>query len=146
MSVRVPWATVPSSTAEGDAHVRAPCSRSLPSSACSSRCRSPSETTEDSLSGQPITQVLATIPTAGLIGNTVWLRMVKHGARYATYYSADGATFVPVYEVGQSLSNARVGLFSFNGRGTNSDLSVAFDYFRVSSPATASRFAGRRRR
>ena len=91
------------------------------------------ETTEDSLSGLPITQVLATLPTAGLLGNTVWLRMVKHGPRYATYYSADGTNFVPVYEVGQSLSNVNVELFAWNEAGTSSDLKVAFDYFHVTN-------------
>ena len=91
------------------------------------------ETTEDSLSGTPITQQLASVPTAGILGNTVWLRMVKHGPRYAAYYSTDGVTWVPVYEAGASLQNVQAGLFAFNGAGTTSDLQVAFDYFHVSN-------------
>ena len=90
-----------------------------------------SETTEDSLSGTPVTQLLTTIPTGSLLGNTVWLRMVKVGPRYATYYSADGTHYTPIYNVGASLTNVKVGLFAFNGTGTSTDLTVAFDYFRV---------------
>jgi beta-glucosidase len=89
------------------------------------------ETTEDSLSGTPVNQVLTTIPTAGLLSNTVWLRMVKIGPRYTTYYSTDGVHFVPIYNVGASLSNVKVGLFAFSGGDTTNDLAVAFDYFRV---------------
>jgi beta-glucosidase len=93
-----------------------------------------SETTEDSLSGSPVTQVLTTIPTAGLLsGDTLWLRMVKVGPRYTTYYSTDGITFVPIYEVGASLANVKVGLFAFNAAGTSTDLQAAFDYFHVSN-------------
>ena len=93
-----------------------------------------SETTEDSLSGSPVTQVLTTIPTTGLLtGDTLWLRMVKDGPRYTTYYSTDGMTFVPIHEVGASLANAQAGLFAFNGAGTTADLQVAFDYFHISN-------------
>jgi beta-glucosidase len=93
-----------------------------------------SETTEDSLSGAPVNQVLTTIPTAGLVtGNTVWLRMVKDGPRYTTYYSTDGTHFVQIYNVGASLSNVKVGLFAFNGAGISNDLTAAFDYFHVSN-------------
>jgi beta-glucosidase len=91
-----------------------------------------SETTEDSLSGAPVTQVLTTLPTAGLVnGDTVWLRMVKSGPRYTTYYSTDGTNFVQLYNVGASLSNVKVGLFSFNGAGTSNDLTASFDDFQV---------------
>ncbi len=93
-----------------------------------------SETTEDSLSGTPVTQVLTTIPTAGLLsGDTISLRMVKNGPRYSTYYSTDGMKFVPIYNVGASLANIKVGLFAFNGAGTSTDLQVAFDSFHVSN-------------
>lgn len=95
------------------------------------------ETTEDSLSGAPVDQVLASIPTAGLLGNTVWLRMVKRGPRYATYYSTDGLNWVPVYEVGQSLSNVKVGLFAWNRPATTSSEKVTFAYFRVSNVGSA---------
>ena len=97
-----------------------------------------SETTEDSLSGNPVSQVLTTIPTAGVLtGDTVWLRMVKQGPRYTTYYSTDGVNFTPIYNVGASLSNVKVGLFGFNGAGTSNDLQVAFDDFDVSNLAPA---------
>jgi regulation of enolase protein 1 (concanavalin A-like superfamily) len=89
------------------------------------------ETSTDSLSGTPVSQVLAAVPTTGLLGGTVWLRMVKHGHRYTTYYSADGIHFIPLYSVGASLSDVRVGLFTSAGASTLGDLSVAFDYLRV---------------
>jgi beta-glucosidase len=92
-----------------------------------------SETTTDSLSGAPVTQTLATVPTAGLLTGTVWLRMVKHGRRFATYYSADGVHFIPLYSVGASLSDVQVGLFTSAGASTLGDMSVAFDYLRVAS-------------
>jgi hypothetical protein len=41
------------------------------------------------------------------------------------------APFTPIYNVGASLSNVKVGLLAFNGSGTSSDLKVAFDYFHV---------------
>jgi alpha-glucuronidase len=90
------------------------------------------ETTEDSLSGTPVTQTLTTIPTSGVLSSdTVWLRMVKQGPRYTTYYSTDGVNFVEIYNVGASLQNVKVGLFAFSGTDTTTDLTVAFDYFRV---------------
>jgi regulation of enolase protein 1 (concanavalin A-like superfamily) len=93
-----------------------------------------SETTEDSLSGVPVNQVLTTIPTTGLVNaDTVWLRMVKDGPRYTTYYSTDGLNFVQLYNVGASLSDVNVGLFAFNGAGTSTDLTATFDYFHVSN-------------
>ena len=94
-----------------------------------------SETTEDSLSGTPVTQVLATLPTAGVIGSnqTVWLRMTKTGPRYTTYYSTDGVNFTPFYTTGAPLRDAQAGLFAFNGPGTTNDLSVAYDYFHVTN-------------
>jgi beta-xylosidase len=93
-----------------------------------------SETTEDSLSGAPVNQVLTTVPTAGLVNDdTVWLRMVKDGPRYTTYYSTDGTNFVQIYNVGASLRDVNVGLFAFNGAGVSNDLTAAFDYVRVSN-------------
>ena len=94
-----------------------------------------SETTEDSLSGAPVTQVLTTLPTAGIVGGnqTVWLRMTKTGPRYTTYYSTDGTNFTALYTTGASLQNVNVGLFAFNGTGTTNDLSVAYDYFHVAN-------------
>ncbi len=88
----------------------------------------------------PISQSLINLPTAGILtGTTVYLRMRKQGARYTTYYSADGVDWKPVYEVGSSLRNVKVGVYAFNRAGTTNDLSVAFDYFRISgqtSPAS----------
>ncbi len=92
------------------------------------------ETTSDnqSITGKQITQVLTTIPTAGVLtSNTVWLAMDKAGARYTTYYSTDGVHFTPIYNVGASLSNVRVGLFAWNGLATTSDLQVAFQHFHI---------------
>lgn len=91
-----------------------------------------SETSTDNLSGAPVTQVLATIPTTGRLGSTVWLRMVKRGQRYTAYYAADGTHFAPLYSVGASLSNVKVGLFAFAGASTLNDTNVEFDYLRVS--------------
>jgi regulation of enolase protein 1 (concanavalin A-like superfamily) len=94
-----------------------------------------SETSEDSLSGAPVVQVLTTIPTAPIFGtaSTVWLRMVKKGPRYTTSYSINGGDFTPIYTTGAALTNVRVGLFAFNGPATSSDLSVAFDDFQVTN-------------
>jgi beta-glucosidase len=92
------------------------------------------ETTSDNqnITGQQTTQVLTTIPTAGLLtSHTVWLAMAKAGARYTTYYSTDGAHFTAIYNVGASLSNVRAGLFAWNGPATTSDLQVAFQRFHI---------------
>jgi beta-glucosidase len=92
------------------------------------------ETTSDNqnITGQQITQVLATVPTAGLLNsNTVWLAMSKRGARYTTYYSTDGAHFTPIYNAGASLSDVKVGLFAWNGAATTNDLQVSFQGFHI---------------
>lgn len=92
------------------------------------------ETTSDNqtITGQQTTQVLTTIPTAGLLtSNTVWLAIDKVGARYTTYYSTDGVHFTPIYNVGASLSNVKVGLFAWNGSATTSDLRVSFQHFHI---------------
>jgi beta-xylosidase len=92
------------------------------------------ETTSDdqNISGQQNTQVLTTIPTAGVLtSDTVWLAMNKVGSRYMTYYSADGSHFTPIYNVGASLSNVKVGLFAWNGPATTNDLKVSFEHFHI---------------
>ncbi len=97
------------------------------------------ETTSDNqnVSGQQVSQVLATVPTAGLLtNNTVWLAMNKVGARYTTFYSTDGVHFTPIYNVGASLSNVKVGLFAWNGPATTSDLKVSFQHFHILNRAS----------
>jgi regulation of enolase protein 1 (concanavalin A-like superfamily) len=92
------------------------------------------ETTSDNqnISSTQVAQVLATVPTAGLLSsNTVWLAMDKIGPRYTTYYSTDGVHFTPIYNVGASLSNVKVGLFAWNGPATANDLKVSFQGFRI---------------
>jgi hypothetical protein len=92
------------------------------------------QTTSDNqnIDAKQITQVLATIPTAGVLtSNTVSLAIDKVGARYTTYYSTDGVHFTPIYNVGASLSNVRVGLFAWNGPASTSDLQVAFQHFHI---------------
>jgi beta-glucosidase len=92
------------------------------------------ETTSDNqnVSGQQVSQVLTSIPTAGLLtNNTVWLAMTKVGPRYTTYYSTDRVHFTPVYNVGASLSDVKVGLFAWNGPATTSDLKVSFQHFHI---------------
>ena len=92
------------------------------------------ETTSDNqnITGQQITQVLDTIPTAGVLSSdTVWLAMDKVGSRYTTYYSTDGTHFTPIYSAGASLRNVKVGLFAWNGPSTASDLKVSFQRFHV---------------
>jgi beta-glucosidase len=104
------------------------------------------ETVEDNLSGvsnpTPIAQVLASIPTAGILGTgpntTVWFRMTKTGPRYSSFYSTDGSTWTPIYTTGASLTDAKVGLFAYNRAGTSTDMQVAFDYFHVSNPIPVS--------
>lgn len=71
------------------------------------------------------------IASSGANANTVWLRIVKSGTTYRTYYSPDGNTFTLLGTRTASFSNIRVGLYSNNGSGTTTDLNVAFDYFRV---------------
>jgi beta-glucosidase len=88
-------------------------------------------TTDDNLSGAPVSQVLATLPTAGRIGNTVWLRIVKAGQRYTAYYSTDGSKFVPFYNVGANSTNVKVGMFGFGGGAPNAGLRVSFANFGV---------------
>jgi beta-xylosidase len=92
------------------------------------------ETTSDNqnITGKQITQALATIPTASLLtSNTVWLAMDKAGARYTTYYSTDGVHFTPIYNVGASLSDVKVGLFAWNGSAATNDLQVSFQHFHI---------------
>ena len=92
------------------------------------------ETTSDNqnITGKQITQALATIPTASLLtSNTVWLAVDKAGARYTTYYSTDGVHFTPIYNVGASLSDVKVGLFAWNGSAATNDLQVSFQHFHI---------------
>ncbi len=88
--------------------------------------------------------MLASVPTAslGVSGGNLWLKMIKTGQRYKTYYSVDGTNWVFVYDEGDSLSNVKVGVFSYNRTGTSSDLKVGFDYFRIATSATATGSAG----
>jgi beta-glucosidase len=91
----------------------------------------------------PRAQVLATVPTSALFGSnkTVWLRLVKTGARYRSYYSVDGLDFEPLYETGASLRNVKVGVFAFNGATTAaSDLKVGVDYFHISGQTAPGTF------
>ncbi|MGO9958688.1 MAG: glycoside hydrolase family 3 C-terminal domain-containing protein [Solirubrobacteraceae bacterium] len=94
------------------------------------------ETTSDNQnsSDQQLTQTLATIPTTGLLSTeTVWLAMDKVGPRYTTYYSTNGVNFTPIYNVGASLSNLKVGLFAWNGPTTANDLKVTFQNFHITN-------------
>jgi regulation of enolase protein 1 (concanavalin A-like superfamily) len=84
------------------------------------------ETTTDSLSGAAVSQILATTSTAGMFRNTVWLRMVKRGPRFTTYYSADGTHFSQLYSAGANLADLKVGLFAVGSGQT-----ASFGYFRV---------------
>jgi beta-glucosidase len=70
-------------------------------------------------------------------GNTLWLKLVKRGQRYASYYSTDGSTWTFAYEVGQSLTNVKAGLFALSGTSTSTALTAAFDYARFATSATA---------
>ncbi|QOX61928.1 DUF1349 domain-containing protein [Anoxybacterium hadale] len=66
--------------------------------------------------------------------NTLWLRMVKSGNVYTTYYSTNGTNFT---QLGTSYTlnfkNVQAGLIAINGSGTNTDLDVKFDYFHSSA-------------
>ena len=79
------------------------------------------------------------MPTAGLgvSGGNLWLKMVKTGQRYQTYYSIDGSNWVFVLRRGDSLSNVKVGLFSYNRAGTSSDLNVGVRLLPDRDPAIA---------
>lgn len=66
--------------------------------------------------------------------NTLWLRMVKSGNTYSTYYSTNGTDFSQIGS-GYTLefNNVQAGLISINGSGTTTDLDVKFDYFHNSA-------------
>ena len=67
--------------------------------------------------------------------NTLWLRMVKSGNSYTSYYSTDGTNFTAVgtsYTL--AFKNVQAGLIAINGSGTSTDLDVKFDYFRNNAP------------
>jgi regulation of enolase protein 1 (concanavalin A-like superfamily) len=97
---------------------------------------------EDSLQSNPavstspiqVNQTLNTTPMNGVLpnDNTIWLRMTKKGYTYATSYSLDGSTWVPVWTTGATLKNIEAGLFAFSGAATTTNLQVAFDLFSVS--------------
>lgn len=86
-------------------------------------------TLEDSLRGNPITQTLTTVSANDILpdDNTVWLQLTKSGPYYAASYSVDGDSWVPVWTTGATLNNVKAGVFAFNGNGTTTDLSVAFN-------------------
>ena len=99
------------------------------------------EVTEDSLSGAPVTVTLASLPTASLLpegAHAVWLRMVKDGVRYRTFYSADGRDWRFVYETGAALRSLQVGVFAYRAAAAASEWTAAFDGFQAegaTSPA-----------
>jgi regulation of enolase protein 1 (concanavalin A-like superfamily) len=94
------------------------------------------ETSENGLSGAPVTQVLTRVPTAGTIAATVWLRMTKRGSQYTTSWSANGVNWVQMYSVGASLTDVEVGLFAYTGSVPASPFNVAFDYLHVVGSGT----------
>ncbi len=94
-----------------------------------------SETSADSLSGTPIAQVAATVATPPS-ATTVWLRMVKRGPRYSTYYSFDGSHFAELYNTGASLTDVAVGPFAFAGSDPTTDLLVSFGAFYITNTGT----------
>jgi regulation of enolase protein 1 (concanavalin A-like superfamily) len=66
--------------------------------------------------------------------NTLWLRMVKEGNVYTSYYSTNGTDFTQVGgENTLNFSNVQAGLIAINGSGTNTDLDVKYDYFHNSA-------------
>lgn len=93
------------------------------------------ETAADNLSGAPITQILSAVPAPQLAGGA-WLRMVKHGQRYTTYYSGDGLHFVELYNAGASLRNVNVGLLALAGSDPTTDLAVVFSGLHLSDSGT----------
>jgi alpha-glucuronidase len=98
---------------------------------------------EDSLQTNPavstspiqVNQTLNTTPMNGVLpsDNTIWLRMTKQGYTYTTSYSLDGNSWTPVWSTGATLNNVKAGLLAFNGAATTSNLSVAFDFFHIST-------------
>lgn len=91
-----------------------------------------SETTSDDLAGTPVTEVLSSVPAAQL-GGAVWLRMVKQGPRYTTYYSSDGTHFAELYNTGASLTNVKVGLFALGESDATVDLAVTFSKLHITN-------------
>jgi regulation of enolase protein 1 (concanavalin A-like superfamily) len=84
-----------------------------------------SETTSDGLSGTPVTQVLTSLPAPALT-NGIWLRMVKQGPRYTTFFSTDGRHFAELYNTGTGLTGVNVGLFADAGAYPTTDVAASF--------------------
>jgi hypothetical protein len=74
---------------------------------------------------------------APVTGTDVWLKLVKRGPRYQSYYSTDGTNWTALYETGASLTNVKAGVFAYNRAGTATDVTASFDYFRLATSATA---------
>jgi beta-glucosidase len=91
------------------------------------------EASEDNLSGTPVMQTVATYPIGHARNDTVWLRMVKSGPHYTTYFSLNGRSWRPVYTVGASLQDVQVGLFAWNGPAPGPTLRASFGYFDVNN-------------
>ncbi len=98
-----------------------------------------SRQSNQAVSSSPIqvNQTLSTTPMNGVLpdDNTVWLRMTKEGHTYATSYSLDGDTWVPVWSTGATLRNIKVGPFAVNGAAATTTLQVAFDFLHLSVAA-----------
>jgi hypothetical protein len=61
---------------------------------------------------------------APVTGTDVWLKLVKRGPRYQSYYSTDGTNWTALYETGASLTNVKAGVFAYNRAGTATDVTA----------------------
>jgi regulation of enolase protein 1 (concanavalin A-like superfamily) len=69
-------------------------------------------------------------------GNTIWLRVSRKGTQYTTAYSLDGTTWTTVWSNGATLTNPRVGVYSYSAAAPAGALTASFDFFHVYDPVT----------
>jgi beta-glucosidase len=69
--------------------------------------------------------------------NTIWLRVSRKGNVYTTAYSLDGSTWTTVWSTGATLTNPKVGVYSYSAAAPAGALTASFDFFHVVDPVTA---------
>ncbi len=69
--------------------------------------------------------------------NTIWLRVARKGNVYTTAYSLDGTTWTTVWSTGATLTNPKVGVYSYSANAAAGPLTASFDFFHVYDPVTA---------
>jgi beta-glucosidase len=68
--------------------------------------------------------------------NTIWLRISRKGTTYSTAYSLDGTTWTTVWTTGATLTDPKVGVYSYSAGAAAGALTSSFDFFHVVDPIT----------